>query len=180
MLSPAPTARLTADVAGPPLQRPLLLNAQAMPWIDAILLWFQARVLHSTRAYLLRTEALIGRCLQPRMDARQRERALIRSLRAVESVERHLARQYWGRRCDAGTLREHAEALSRIRVRLSSQTHAQCLAQTLKAVSNLCPTRRQAKDLEKLCRRLPLPTTAGPPSPPPMPSPGPPGVQPRG
>lgn len=132
-----------------------------MQWIDTAFLWFQSRVLHSTRAYLLRTEALISRCLQPRMDEPQRQRALIRSLRAVESVEKHLAQQYWGRRCDADALREHAEALSRIRVRLSSQTQAQCVAQTLKAVSNLCPTRRQARELEHLCRRLPVPATVG-------------------
>jgi len=128
-----------------------------MHWIDTALLWFQARILRSTRAYLLRAEALISRCLQPRMDEPQRQEALIRSLRAVESVEKHLARQYWSRRCDADDLREHAEALSRIRVRLSSQTHAQCVAQTLKAVSNLCPTRRQARELERLCECLPRP-----------------------
>lgn len=128
-----------------------------MHWIDTALLWFQARILHSTRAYLLRAETVISRCLQPRMDEPQRQEALIRSLRAVESVEKHLARQYWSRRCDADDLREHAEALSRIRVRLSSQTHAQCVAQTLKAVSNLCPTRRQARELERLCECLPRP-----------------------
>jgi len=128
-----------------------------MQWIDTALLWFQARVLRSTRAYMLRAETLITRCLQPRMGEPQRQKALIRSLRAVESVERHLARQYWSRRCDADALREHAQALSRIRARLSSQTHAQCVAQTLNAVSNLCPTRRQAKDLERLCECLPRP-----------------------
>lgn len=131
-----------------------------MQWIDTALLWFRARMLHSTRAYLLRADTLINRCLQPRMDEPQRQKALIRSLRAVESVEKHLARQYWSRRCDADDLREHAEALSRIRVRLSSQTHAQCVAQTLKAVSNLCPTRRQARELERLCECLPRPSPA--------------------
>ncbi len=133
-----------------------------MQWFDASVLWFRARVLRSTRAYLLRAESLIGRCLQPRLNEPQRQKALIRSLRAVESVERHLARQYWRRRCDVDDLREHAQALSRIRARLSSQTQAQCVAQTLNTVSNLCPTRRQARDLARLCERLPRPAAAPP------------------
>lgn len=131
--------------------------------MNAVLLWFRARVLHSTRAYLQRAERSISRCLHGGLDESQQQKALIQSLRAIESVERHLAREYWSRRCDAQSLRCHVEELARIRARLSSQPHAQGVAQTLKTVSNLCPTRRQLKDLDLLCQQLRLPVRRGTP-----------------
>lgn len=137
-------------------------------WLTSPLLWFRARVLHSTRAYLLRTENLISHCLQHGLDEQQQQKALIRSLHAIESAEKHLAREYWSDRCNATALQQHVETLARIRARLSSQPQAHGMAQTLRTVSNLCPTRHQLKDLDALCEQLqratgsgqsPLPTT---------------------
>ncbi|MBA8682781.1 hypothetical protein [Stenotrophomonas tumulicola] len=125
--------------------------------MNTAFLWFRARVLRSTRAHLQRAEGLISRYLHGELDESQQQKALIRSLRAIDSVERHLARQYWSHRCDAQSLRHHVDELACIRARLSSQPHAQGVAQTLRTVSNLCPARRQLRDLDVLCQQLRLP-----------------------